>query len=330
MRESYDILRAIGCRDQRSVLATIIRIEGSAYRKQGVSMLISEDGEHTGVLSAGCLEEDLAARANGIFTDREAFDRGDARLLIYDMRAEDDLGWGSAAGCNGVLQVLLEPIHPRLRADFREVLDHVEKGRKVTGIRSIEGDISPALYCFYADDGSFFGSGFKDRHRMDDSRQHQFMKTWQPRPRLLVIGAGPDARPLVAMASRIGFTVWVIDRRPAFCTQELYPDAERCSVGGVELLSEYDLTPNDYVVIMTHHFKTDRQWLQRLLGENIRYLGLLGSRDRALRLLNVDAIPSQVRTPVGLTIGAEGPDEIAVSILADLIRVYRCEPAEGL
>ena len=328
MRESYDILRMIGCSDQRSVLATIIRVEGSAYRKQGVSMLIGEDGHRTGVLSAGCLEEDLAARANEIFANREAFERGDASLVIYDMRAEDDLGWGSAAGCNGVLQVLLEPIHLRLRADLIEVLEHVERGRTVTGIRSIEGRISPAVYGFYADDGSYFGAGFEERHRMDDSRQHLFMKTWQPRPRLIVIGAGPDARPLVEMASRIGFSVWVIDRRPACCTREFYPDAERCSVGGVELLDEHNLAPNDYVVIMTHHMETDRQWLRRLLGEKIRYLGLLGSRDRASRLLTVDSIPLRVRTPVGMSIGAEGPDEIAVSILADLIRAYRCEQAE--
>ncbi len=328
MRESYDILRTVGYSDQRSVLATIIRVEGSAYRKQGVSMLIGEDGERTGALSAGCLEEDLAARANEIFTDREAFDRGDAKLVIYDMRAEDDLGWGSGAGCNGVLQVLLEPIHSRLRADLREVLDHVENGRKVIGIRSLESCISPAIYCFYADDGSFFGAGFEERHRKDESRQQLFKKTWQPRPWLIVIGAGPDARPLVAMASQVGFSVWVIDRRPAFCTQERFPDAERRSVGGVELLNEHTLIPNDYVVIMTHRYDTDRLWLQRLQGENIRYLGLLGSRDRASRLLSVDAIPLQVRTPVGMSIGAEGPDEIAVSILADLIRVYRCEQAE--
>jgi len=328
MRESYDILHAIGCSGQRSVLATIVRVEGSAYRKQG-SMLIGEDGQRTGVLSAGCLEEDLAVRANEIFSDREAFERGDSRLVIYDMRAEDDMGWGSGPGCNGVLQVLLEPVHSRLRADLGKVLCHVEKGSEVIGICSIEGAISPASYRFYADDGSIFGEGFEEKHRTGNPRHRIFTKTWKPRPRLLVIGAGPDARPLVAMASRVGFSVWVIDRRPAYCTEELFPDADLCSLGGTELLDEMALTSNDYVVIMTHHFETDRQWLQRLLSEKARYLGLLGSRDRASRLLPDGKVPSPLRTPVGLSIGAEGPEEIAVSILADLIRVYRCEPNEG-
>ncbi|WJH32669.1 XdhC family protein [Paenibacillus sp. CC-CFT747] len=226
----------------------------------------------------------------------------------------------------------MEPVPTRLRECLRNLLAELEQGRRVAAIRRLDGEGAAAEYRFFPDSGSsrLLGKGGSARNKHIHGIRY-FRKIWEPRPRLFVIGAGPDARPLAAMAAGVGFSVTVIDRRPAFCSKRYFPDAHLCLLGGPEDgLPERELAAQDYVVVMTHHFETDREWLRRLLETNIRYLGLLGPRKRASRLLAGGDIPPRLRTPVGLAIGAEGPEEIAVSVLADLIRVYRDKAVPGV
>jgi len=154
--------------------------------------------------------------------------------------------------------------------------------------------------------------------------QSIFQHTYEPKPRLIVFGAGPDAKPLVHLAAKTGFSVMVCDWRKEFCQRKNFPRAERLLHGIPEkLLKQISFSPYDYVVIMTHHFERDRELLNGLEKEHLRYLGVLGPQERTKRLLNRDHIPRWVHSPVGKNIGAQGPEEIAISVVAQLIEIRR-------
>lgn len=145
-----------------------------------------------------------------------------------------------------------------------------------------------------------------------------------PKPCLYVFGAGEDAKPLVSLAARAGFHVTVIDWRPALCHHGHFPEAGRLITGAPEEVMEgLSMTKRDFVVIMTHSFQKDQIILHTLKNENVFYKGVLGPRRRTERLLGGAEIPEDIHSPVGLPIGAQGPKEIAVSIVGEMIQKMR-------
>lgn len=320
------------------VWATILHVDGSSYRKAGASMVFFVEGRTCGILSAGCLEVDVAERVERLCWN------GHAVRAQFDLRVEDDLSWGQGPGCNGVVHLLMEPLDSDLRDNLRRVKGCLDNGQAVTVVKqfSPSGALLASLYGTEA--GETFGSWEGEipgalraclhekasgTHReglrsVEGFEELLYVQRYEPRPRLVLFGGGLDARPLAAMASEAGFAVTVADWRESYCKRRWFPQAERLIVDHAEqLLTRAELTARDYVVLMTHHYHHDRLLLRGLLEADVRYLGVLGPRSRTARLLGSDSIPQFVHSPVGLSIGADGPEEIAVSIVAELIQTRR-------
>ena len=151
-----------------------------------------------------------------------------------------------------------------------------------------------------------------------------FIYTYYPKPRLLIFGAGPDARPLATFAATIGFSVIVSDWRAAYCDRRYFPDVESILLGfPEETIEMIHFSPYDYAIVMTHNYRRDQELVHLLSERQLCYLGILGSKSRTERLLKEGSIAMKVHSPAGLAIGAVGPEEIAVSILAEIIYTYR-------
>lgn len=338
MNDFYRILEAIQSTTQPSALATIIQVEGSAYRKAGTSMLFCQDGTRVGLISGGCLEEDLAHRV------LDVIDSQIPQTVVYDMKSEDDLSWGQGAGCNGRIHVLVQPLTTPLKNRLQQVLDHLTQGRTVFWLQRLDAaSDSKEKYVFVTEDGSVIGDHDAAvpnniKAVLQELKHGETAKTFyikglnifvyaqvlRPRQRVVIFGAGSDAQPLVLYASHAGFHVTVADWRPALCNLEMLPHAHATVVGCPrDVINQLHLGENDSVIVMTHSFQRDREILGILANQTLAYVGVLGSRNRTKRLLGQEEIPSWIQSPLGLSIGAQGPEEIAISALAQVIQAVR-------
>ena len=322
----HELIKEVLIDSQPSALATIVHVEGSAYRREGACIVLKENHSRTGVLSGGCLESDLETRA------QEIFNTGKTEMMRYDLSSEDDLGWGLGAGCNGVISVLVRDIDANFRHSLSILNAYLLKKHPVLFIQSMK-DLHK--YMFLVPSGETFGNEkfpidfeniirstspfHKFAKQIDFDNETYFVQLVWPKPELYIIGAGEDARPLARLAADTGYAVHMVDWREGLCSKLHFPSATAYHVGKIDKLIEtLTFSPLDSVVIMTHDFQRDIEILQRLKEEELFYLGILGSKNRTERLLG-GLIPNWIHSPVGLSIGADGPEEIAVSIVAELI-----------
>lgn len=322
MEDMHGILKALDSSSIGSVLATVVKVTGSAYKKEGATMLFKPDGARIGLLSAGCLEEDLEERLKN---SRELCGK-----VVYDMRADNEFSWGEGSGCNGVIHVWTEKIDEQYKKHLLQLKKVLCGGQSVLMLKKL--GTKPG-YLFVPEDGETFGcweNSVPDECLETDRGlvfsevlgSDVYAQRIYPKRRLVVFGAGPDARPLVSFAAAAGFSVAITDWRPAFCTQDHFPAAEKRMIGFPgEVLEEIKLRKDDCVVLMTHNFKRDQELLRELKEKEVRYLGVLGSKKRTSRLLGTKEIPSCITSPAGLDIQACGAEEIAISIVAQLIQV---------
>jgi xanthine/CO dehydrogenase XdhC/CoxF family maturation factor len=254
------------------------------------------------------------------------------------MSEETDLAWGQGAGCNGTIDILLEPVTENLQEDLFKVKRLLESNTQILALKKL-GDTGE--YLFIPSEGRPFGQWNGEVPSHDSNvkngrwaSQPIFQQLIIPKPILIVFGAGPDAVPVVSLAANIGFSVTVCDWREEFCRKKNFPSAERLIIGYPgELLEKIPFSANDFVVIMSHHFQRDQEILLSLLQKELKYIGVLGPRERTKRLLKVESIPNRISSPIGASIGAKGPEEIAVSIVAEMIKVWRspsCKSMENL
>jgi xanthine/CO dehydrogenase XdhC/CoxF family maturation factor len=339
------------CRHGRpAVLATVVKVTGSAYRRPGARMLFPSGAPPAGVISGGCLEGDLAERIGAVL------ESGEARVQVYDMRSPDDIVWGLGLGCNGEIRVLLERLSPEPKPELPEFLAGCREARRpgvVATVFEATGESAPApgsrllldldgtrsgslpenelgaLVLEDARDCLRKGRSEVRRHEVGPVAAELFVEYLAPPVRLLVFGAGSDSRPLVRLAKEIGWEVGVLDNRAGYATPELFPEADQVSVVDFEKLESAGLSFDERtpVVVMTHHFLHDLKLLAFLLPRPLCYLGLLGPRQRAEKLLHelggrgVRPAPDQflkLHGPVGLDIGAETSEEIALSVVAEI------------
>ncbi len=337
MDDMYPILEAItpSCPNPM-VLATVIKVEGSAYKKAGAAMLLRANQSRVGMLTAGCLEDDLTARAELVWA------RGESCTVRYDMRDEDDLSWGQGAGCNGVITLLLEPVIGKTLQHLLTLKNCLDKKKIVTRIKRFTRELEPLEAMYVVEDGSVFGDVLPDWN-LDDFRETTndysfkkglvlagnsadlfFVHPIFPRPHVYVFGAGEDARPLVSLAARVGFGVSVIDWRPGLCVRDYFPSAAQLLVERpAEAIPKLSFTEKDFAVVMTHQFQKDQLILQELQKKKLFYLGVLGPKNRTERLLGTEKVTTAIHSPIGLSIGASGAEEIAVSIVGEMIQRMR-------
>jgi xanthine dehydrogenase accessory factor len=310
LKEIGSILAALRASPgQRAALATLVRIEGSSYRRPGARMLLIAGRERVGSISGGCLEEDVSERATLVVAT------GVAQLAVYDTANENDLVWGVGTGCRGVVHVLIEPITEN-RPAWVGILEANLRGRVNTGLSV----------------GFGLEAGFIGTRLTEDlsviPQAGALNEVIEPPPCLTVFGAGEDAKPLSRIAKELGWCVTVVDSRAALASVGRFPEADAVVVAPCGSLDEHvELDQRSYVVVMTHRYEDDLRLLKIVLSRKAAYVGVVGSRQRTERLMdqlrnegaaiNTDALEA-LSAPVGLDIGATTPEAIALSILSEM------------
>ena len=325
MRELDSVRHALSAaqaRREAAVLCTVMGVEGSVYRGAGARMVIA-GADTTGAVSGGCLEADLVARAPDVIA------RGCAELARYDTRIADDVVLGLGLGCQGIIDVLLEPLVGETLDDAIAFYDRLAARRDdvtvLTFLREGE-DIPVGTRLLHDDSGQVVEGDERLLTRPDDVAREII----RPATPLVVCGAGTDAIPLVRLAKQMGWHVTVVDHRAAFVTTARFPDANvlacvNLTTEDASLASRIAIDERTMAVVMAHSATHDRAYLHAMLDVGASYIGVLGPRRRTMELLGDRAIdgslPVGVHAPVGLDLGAESPDEIALAIVAEVVAV---------
>jgi len=352
MKELQEILRAyeaIKRAEGKAILATVVNVKGSTYRRPGARLLIRQDGTTIGAISSGCLEADVVERA------KKVMDSSNAITVVYDLTESQDDVWGLNLGCSGVIHVLLEPLPLSTRSlhlkSLADCMDSQKTGVLASVFR-VEGEFKATIgsHLLLLEDGSV-AEDIKNptlsaaltedclaalRSRNTRVNEYRFtegvvtalIEVIRPPLPLVIIGAGADSVPLARFAKELGWTVTVVDHRPAFISRERFPQADALILARPEEITDkLTIKGNTLVVIMTHDFSHDLQLLRSILPSSAQYVGILGPSKRTELLLEKvresGFIPSakqlaRLHGPIGLNIGAESPEEMALSILSEI------------
>jgi len=300
-------LRAAG---RRAALATVVRIVGSAYRRPGAKFLIGESGDTLGSVSGGCLEADVREVAKGVM------ETGKPSLRHYSTGTDEDIVWGLGLGCNGLVDVFIQPATEGPLAELADRLRELLAGDSAFAIATVLDGKEAGSATILEPEGA--NSAVQT---VGDAQV--FIEVLSPPPHLIVCGAGDDARPLVAYAADAGFRVTVVDHRQGLMQQEWFPQTARLVLARPE--EPVDLPPaaRSLAVVKTHSLKHDREWVRRLLAAGLPYVGVLGPRARTETILReIGATSSETERvfgPVGLDLGADGPRQVSLAIVAELL-----------
>ena len=305
----------------RLVAAFVIATEGSTYRKPGASMLLSSSGARCGLLSGGCLEGDLHEHAQRLLA-------GDDRIVErrYDGRGSDDPVWGLGLGCEGAMRILLWRLDTgsslTLLRGWLSAAIRREPALLEIDLSNGDGALSMGS-ALGGDADSSSPSGVLPPGRAT-LRDGSFAVAATRVPALLLCGAGPDAEPVVRMASQVGWQVTVVDHRPAYVDAARFQDAIRvATVDAADPGAVVALDGFDAAVVMSHNLVADGRYLAALAVSDIPYVGLLGPAARRERLYAelgplAERLRPRLRAPVGLDLGGASPEAIALSIVAEL------------
>ena len=305
----------------RLVAAFVIATEGSTYRKPGASMLLSSSGARCGLLSGGCLEGDLHEHAQRLLA-------GDDRIVErrYDGRGSDDPVWGLGLGCEGAMRILLWRLDTgsslTLLRGWLSAAIRREPALLEIDLSNGDGALSMGS-ALGGDADSSSPSGVLPPGRTT-LRDGSFAVAAARVPALLLCGAGPDAEPVVRMASQVGWQVTVVDHRPAYVEAARFQDAIRvATVDAADPGAVVALDGFDAAVVMSHNLVADGRYLAALAVSDIPYVGLLGPAARRERLYAelgplAERLRPRLRAPVGLDLGGASPEAIALSIVAEL------------
>jgi len=353
MSEIAEVLAAIETlRDsgEQMALATVVGVRGSTYRRPGARLLVSAAGDLVGNISGGCLEGDVADVAKAVMV------AGEPRLVNFDLTADDETVFGWGLGCNGAIDVFVEPAEKaaEVAGALRRALEGERPLAAVTVLESSVPGVERGNRLLVSPDGSRDGNlgdaeldevaasvafellheGRSEIRSLETSRglARAFVEVIEPPLRLLVCGAGHDAIPVVSSAAALGWKVLVVDDREAFLDAERFPAAAgfvHVERGG-EAAAAAGTDQRTFVVVMSHNYLRDKEYLRSFLGTDVAYIGMLGPKARAERLLTelrAEGVrPSEedlgkIHGPAGLDIGGEGPEEIAAAIVGEVLAV---------
>lgn len=349
LQSIIDAYREIEQKHTQAALATVVKVTGSAYRRAGARMMITADGHTVGSVSGGCLERDVINQA------RRVLQWNEPRVVAYDSMSADDIAWEFNLGCNGVVEVLIEPLshtaEQRHMAFLTECL-HLRQVGVLATVFGVEGptkakigsrlmlsaqrparnDIGDGgLAEAILDDSQHSldnGTSLVKMYEMATGRAEVFIEVIQPSVPIVIFGAGHDAVPLVRFAKELGWHVTMVDPRPGYATRTRFPLADILIVCRPEEVCER-IKIDRYTVaaVMTHNFLHDSELLRTLWPLPLRYIGILGSKQRTRRLLDhvqetgrshSDHSLGRVYGPMGLDIGADTPEEIALAVVAEI------------
>jgi xanthine/CO dehydrogenase XdhC/CoxF family maturation factor len=332
----YERERAAG---RALALGVLVHTDGSTYRKAGALILIAADGSYAGLISGGCLEGDLSAHA------RSVIETGLARERRYDMRGTDELLWGLGLGCEGAMHIVLLQAGP---ANGWQPLAHLASALAAHAPTAIGvvtqsslaplpvGSIAlpassehaaamPAPLRGAAAQAALARSCERAQSEwLEEPGFRLFVLPLALPPRIALLGAGPDASPVVDFAARLNWKVTVADHRPAYAVAAHFPLAERVVLSRPEELGDaMQLERYRAAVVMSHHLPSDLAYLRVLAASPVPYVGLLGPavrRERLLGELGGDAsrLNGRLHAPVGLPLGGRSPEAIALAIVAQL------------
>lgn len=316
-----------------AALATVVRVRGSAYRHEGAKLLVAADGSTAGNVSGGCLELDVREVAQQVIAS------GTARMRNYCSGADQVSAWDLGVGCDGQVDVFVEPAtDPRTRE--RALLEDDLPFAVCTVIDSPDANESRKRMVITAagGEGALMETALgRDlvitvqglTAREEASAVHEvagrsvFVDLFYPPPQLVVISAGDDARPLVRFALDLGFRVTVVDHRPGLLLPDRFPGARLIQGEAADLAKRFMLDERCYVIIMMHHFADDTAYLGNVVSTRAAYIGMLGPRQRTERILATigrDASDDpRIHGPVGLDIGTDGAEQVALSVLAEIM-----------
>jgi xanthine/CO dehydrogenase XdhC/CoxF family maturation factor len=352
MREEEQLLEAINATlaaKKRFALATVVRVKGSAYRREGTKMLIDEVGQQVCMISGGCLEQEVGELAQAVIAS------GDAEVHPFDL--DEDVVWGLGLGCGGAVDVLIEAFDEG--PAFSAWLEAVKEQGAAVLATMIHTDGSHQLSqqgrLFVAQDGTTKGSLHDEqleKQVLDFATQKMqalyprsetyrfttaagqaldiFIDVNSPPAELAIFGAGHDALPLASMARDLGYRLTVIDARHAFVNEERFPGAKLIRSHPSGFAEQVSLSARSYAIIMNHHLERDKACLRFVAQSPAPYIGILGPRSRYERMLSElkdegfylnQQQHQRIRNPIGVDIGADSASEIAVSIMAELLAV---------
>lgn len=353
MKEQQAIVEAFErfkAENKKVALATVVEVRGSSYRRPGARMLITDSGEVVGGVSGGCLERDVCKRGKQVIAT------GESTLVIYDTTSESDIVWGLGLGCNGVVKILLEPLRTDARqvehiAFLKDCIQQRRQGVVATVYEASDATtVKPGQRLMLSSDGREATGDIEDLElfamveidaqaalceRRSSARVYEagsakvFMEFIRPPQSLVIFGAGHDALPLTEFAKALGWHVTLIDSRPAYATTERFSCADRIITARPEDACEHLLpeVSESAAVVMTHNYLHDLEVLRKLLPSPVKYIGLLGPRKRTEKLLRQLAVDgatltgeqlARLHAPVGLDIGAETSEQIALAIVAEI------------
>lgn len=347
MKEFKSIIEAYNQVDfsqQKAAIATVMQVKGSSYRSPGARMLMMDNGHWVGSVSGGCLEGDALRKARAVMANKTP------RTLTYD--TADDKSLGIGLGCEGIIDILLEPIDPEASDNPVQLIEsflQMDKTGALATVFESTANIPVGSRVFLKPDGSADGvestlnellmetlhTTIEDqKSRIEEfefggGRINVFFEVIQPGIDLLIFGGGFDAKPVTELAAVLGWNVRVSDECIAHLVPINFPKAnEMVSCQKEFVKKEVKITPFTAIVMMSHNYEYDKGVLAQIIDSDAAYIGILGPKKRADRLLKWLSDEHQIELsqeqadklhyPIGLDIGAETPDEIAVSIIAEI------------
>jgi xanthine dehydrogenase accessory factor len=354
MKELKDIIiaydKAVSL-NKKTALATVVKVEGSSYRRPGARMLVTEDGELTGAISGGCLEGDALRKA------RFAMFQQQNKLEVYETTDEEDSRLGVQLGCNGKVHILFEPVKNDDENNPINLFRRAIVQRKSAVIATVFNtgiNKQQTGTCYFSNrEENVFLSDQADIETAGQvllHQKHSVIKEYDnysvlyqfipPAVQLVIVGAGNDAQPLTELASQLGWDIIIVDARPSYNSHGRFPKATRiCRVKSAEVLSAINMDEHTAVVLMTHNYNYDLSAFEQLIHTDCNYIGLLGPKkklnkildDLAVRGISIhDELLQKIHGPVGLDIGAETSEEIALAILAEIKSVFSNRNGESL
>ena len=337
--------RKIDFTNRKAALATVVKVRGSSYRSPGARMLITDDGKWIGSISGGCLEGDALRKARQVMGDNRPM------TVTYDTREESNQNLGIGLGCNGVIDVLIEPINISEEKNPISLFERFIATKEPLTLATIfnaSAGVGEKIITHATGEVQDYFSNVElsnavkeDLLQLFDTKKSEaktfttskgevevFMELVQPSVSLIIFGGGFDARPVSQLAKSLGWDVQVTDECVAHIAPLFFPTADKLSLCHRDFIDrDFEITPFTACVLMSHNYEYDRDVLKKLIKTDTPYIGILGPRKRfdkmliefsaqGLQLLTEDI--HRIHSPIGLDIGAETPDEIAVAIIAEI------------